>query len=318
MDILELLAQQGEDHWLPWQQKRPLLHIACERGAWNCVKYLVSERSDEINQCYDEYYPIHHAALHDIKFLELLIQCGADTTVKTSIQQMTALHVVLLQGKKTAEDTLQTVKLLMEHGLRDLINEADSLGNTPLHILIVRYALEERRYGYHIDHQLPPWNKWDMLHIMRYLLQNGARPSINQTHNSALACVLRHISDWEFRYDLLHMLLQESGDPNVEGRDGSVPLMVCLVPLINKDPLHHFTHTMKVCYLNCVRILCKYGANPNCSSRSNLTPLHVLIFTASENISLAREEEKAKVTPAALKIQIPQNLTIKGMSVRQN
>ena len=35
------------------------------------------------------------------------------------------------------------------------------------------------------------------------------------------------------------------------GKDGSVPLMVCLVPLINKDPLHHFTHTMKVgsvCY----------------------------------------------------------------------
>ena len=97
VDILELLAQQGEDHWLPWQQKRPLLHIACERGAWNCVKYLVSERSDEINQCYDEYYPIHHAALLDIKFLELLIQCGAETTVRTSTQLMTALHVVLLQ-----------------------------------------------------------------------------------------------------------------------------------------------------------------------------------------------------------------------------
>ncbi len=157
MDILELLAQQGEDHWLPWQQKRPLLHIACERGAWNCVKYLVSERSDEINQCYDEYYPIHQAALHDIKFLELLIQCGAETTVRTSTQQMTALHVVLLQGKKSAEDTLQTAKLLMEHGLRELINEADSLGNTPLHVLIVRYALEERRYGYHGDHQ--PWNR---------------------------------------------------------------------------------------------------------------------------------------------------------------
>lgn len=99
VDILELLAQQGEDHWLPWQQKRPLLHIACERGAWNCVKYLVSERSDEINQCYDEYYPIHHAALLDIKFLELLIQCGAETTVRTSTQLMTALHVVLLQVK---------------------------------------------------------------------------------------------------------------------------------------------------------------------------------------------------------------------------
>ena len=84
-----------------------------------------------------------------------------------------------------------------------------------------------------------------------------------------------------FRYDLLDMLLQEGGDPNVEGRDGSLPLMVCLVPLVNRDHLHHFTHTMKVCYLNCVRILLKYGANPNCSSRSNLTPLHVLNFAAT-------------------------------------
>lgn len=54
-----------------------------------------------------------------------------------------------------------------------------------------------------------------------------------------------------------------------------------------------FFSLFQVCYLNCVRILCKHGANPNCSSRSNLTPLHVLVFTASENIALSREEEKA-------------------------
>ena len=107
-----------------------------------------------------------------------------------------------------------------------------------------RYALEEGRYGY--DHDPPPWNKWDMLHIVRYLLQNGAAPSINQPGNSALACVLRHVRDWEFRYELLEMLLAHGGNPNLVGRDGSVPLMVCFVPLINKDPLHHYTHTMKV------------------------------------------------------------------------
>lgn len=82
---------------------------------------------------------------------------------------------------------------------------------------------------------------------MRFLLSKGAQPSINQPGNSALACVLRHVKDWEFRYELLNMLLQEGGNPNNVGRDGSVPLMVCLVPLINKDPLHHLTHTMKVC-----------------------------------------------------------------------
>lgn len=42
----------------------------------------------------------------------------------------------------------------------------------------------------------------------------------------------------------------------------------------------------QVCYLNCIRILLEYGANPNCSYRCNLTPLHVLIFTISENITL--------------------------------
>lgn len=31
------------------------------------------------------------------------------------------------------------------------------------------------------------------------------------------------------------------------GRDGSAPIMVCLVPLINKDQLQHFNHSMKVC-----------------------------------------------------------------------
>lgn len=87
---------------------------------------------------------------------------------------------------------------------------------------------------------------------MRYLLQNGARPSINQPGNSALAYVLRHVKDWEFRYDLLDMLLQDGGNPNIAGRDGSVPLMVCLVPLINKDPLYHFTHSMKVSHLHVV------------------------------------------------------------------
>jgi len=212
-------------------------------------------------------------------------------TVRTSTQQMTVLHVLFLLGRKSADDTLSTVKLLLDQGMKELLNEPDRLGNTPIHALIVRYALEETRYGY--VHEPPPWNKWDMLHIMRNLIQNGAGPSINRPGNSALTCVLRHVRDWEFRYEMLDMLLQNGGDPNVVGRDGSVPLMVCLVPLINKDPLHCLTHTMKVFYLNCVRLLCKYGANPNCSSRSNLTPLHVLVFTASEYITLNREVEKA-------------------------
>jgi hypothetical protein len=216
------------------------LHAACERGAWRCTQFLVTERTDEIHILKDEYYPVHYAVLHDSKFLELLINAGADTTVRTCTQQMTLLHAVLLVAHKSAEDTVSTIRLLLDHGCKELINTPDSLGNTPLHALIVRYALEEAQYGY------DKWNKWDVLHLVRYLIQSGARQSINHAGNSAVACVLRHVRDWDVCYELLNMLLHEGGDPNMVGRDGSVPLMVCLVPLINKDPLHHFTHSMKV------------------------------------------------------------------------
>lgn len=36
------------------------------------------------------------------------------------------------------------------------------------------------------------------------------------------------------------------GNPNIVGRDGSVPIMVLLIPLINSEMIHHFTHSMKV------------------------------------------------------------------------
>ncbi|XP_050497650.1 ankyrin-2 [Diabrotica virgifera virgifera] len=284
VNILTMLSQRGEDPWNGiFRARKPLLHSACERGAWKCTEYLIRERSDEIHLLKDEYYPIHYAVLHDSKFLELLIDHGADTTVRTCTQQMTLLHVVLLVAHKSAEDTIATIRLLLDHGCKELINTPDSLGNTPLHALIVRYALEEAQYGYD---KWNKWNKWDILHLVRYLIQNGARQSINHAGNSAVACVLRHVRDWDVCYELLNMLLNEDGDPNMVGRDGSVPLMVCLVPLINKDPLHHFTHSMKVCYLNCIKILLKHGANSNCSYRANLTPLHVLVFTVSENITL--------------------------------
>lgn len=45
-------------------------------------------------------------------------------------------------------------------------------------------------------------------------------------------------------------------------------------------------------YLNCIRILLQHGANPNCSYRANLTPLHVLIFTVSENFTLNCDTQK--------------------------
>ena len=288
-ELLNFLIDNSEEIRFPWQRKKPLLYKAFEKKAWNCVKLLIASRQEEINKPYDdEYYPIHQAVLHATKFVDILLQCNADVTVRTATQQLTIIHVLLLFGKKSASDTTLTLKLLFEHGARELINEPDSLGNTPLHALIARYVLEEARYGmvYNDRENSLPWTTWDMLHLLRFLLQNGAGPSINRKGNSAIACVLRHVRDWEFRFELLDMLLQHGGDPNCVGSDGSDPLIVCLVPLLNKGLLHLLNHSKKISYLNCIRLLCKYGANPNCSWNINLTPLHVLVFTAREYISV--------------------------------
>lgn len=207
INVLNILAQKMEEPWgVLFRGRKPLLHLACERGAWRCVQQLVTTRSDEINLIKDEFYPIHQAVLHDGRFLDLLIHHEASTTVRTSTQQMTLLHVVILTARKSAEDTLNTIRILLESGCKELINAPDYLGNTPLHAIIVRYALEEARYGY------DKWNKYEVLHLVRFFLQNGAKQSINQTGNSALACVFRHIRDWEVCYELVNMLIKEDGE----------------------------------------------------------------------------------------------------------
>lgn len=63
-----------------------------------------------------------------------------------------------------------------------------------------------KRYGY------DKWSKWDVLHLVRFLLQHGAKNSINQAGNSALACVFRHIRDMEVCFELLSMLIKEDGE----------------------------------------------------------------------------------------------------------
>lgn len=53
---------------------------------------------------------------------------------------------MIFNSRKSAEDILSILRILLERGCKELINAPDVLGNTPLHALIVRYALEEARY----------------------------------------------------------------------------------------------------------------------------------------------------------------------------
>lgn len=101
------------------------------------------------------------------------------------------------------------------------------------------------------------------------------------------------------------MLLENGGDPNNVGRDGSVPLLISLIPLLNPGQVLESSHRQRVSFINSVRILCKYGADPNCSltprKEKELTPVHVLAFIANEYIQY-KEEEKEIAFPFILSL----------------
>lgn len=75
INVLNILSQKLEEPWVPFRNNRkPLLHLACEKGAWRCVQHLVVTRSDEINLIKDEYYPIHqvrHAISKGSSFFQI-------------------------------------------------------------------------------------------------------------------------------------------------------------------------------------------------------------------------------------------------------
>lgn len=54
IQVVNILTQKKEEPWVPFRVKKPLLHLACEKGAWRCVQHLVT-RSEEINMIKDEY-----------------------------------------------------------------------------------------------------------------------------------------------------------------------------------------------------------------------------------------------------------------------
>lgn len=64
INVLNVLSQKMEEPWgVLFRGRKPLLHLACERGAWKCVEQLVTLRSDEINLMKDEFYPIHQVLI---------------------------------------------------------------------------------------------------------------------------------------------------------------------------------------------------------------------------------------------------------------
>jgi hypothetical protein len=54
-----LMRTRYDISWFPFRTSRKnLLYPAFERGAWDCVNFLILEQSEDVNKCLDEYYPV--------------------------------------------------------------------------------------------------------------------------------------------------------------------------------------------------------------------------------------------------------------------
>ncbi|KAI9462219.1 ankyrin repeat-containing domain protein [Boletus coccyginus] len=151
------------------------------------------------------------------------------------------LHIVL-QSLYSNDDALQTVKLLVGYGCDPL--EANSRGNTPLHIAVGRGHISTAQYLLTLGAHLPPdllvildhgWSRWITAPMIHFLVENGVN-------------VLAHASNGD---SVLHIMLQcpDLGFDTADSNDG----------------------------WQAVRLLISYGCDSLKADPCGNTPLHIAV-----------------------------------------
>lgn len=203
VDIVKHCLQFGADPSVRVRFGRNALHMAAERGDIEMGKVLVKVPRLNINiGTYHSYTPLHLACnAHNLEFVELLLNNGADVNVPDKLGR-TTLHYAV--GNKHEEMVASCIK----HGAK--INAQDDLRNTPLSLAAVDFC------------SLP---------MVSLLLRNKANPNLERPLCIPifLDCVLNinENMDCSDSYKILSLLLKYGVMPNV--RD----------PVTKKNSLHY-------------------------------------------------------------------------------
>jgi len=126
-EMISLLLQHGASLISHTDSGNRALHLASEHGHLSLVKYLVEEKSDDLNALnYENETPLHLAARNGRDYIvTYLVEGGCDINA-ASANGATCLHVACENGHYS------TVECLLKHEAE--VNSMNSAGQTTLHI----------------------------------------------------------------------------------------------------------------------------------------------------------------------------------------
>ncbi|KAK2713988.1 hypothetical protein QYM36_009768 [Artemia franciscana] len=261
--VTKCLQKNGADHSLNDQNGKTALHYAAEKGNLNTCQILASYGAKVICLASaTQLTPLHFAILCDKTYVAIyLLENGADHSLKDCFGN-TALHYASEKGN------LDICQLLVSHGAE--VNCLTSENSTPLHLATF----------------------CDKTCVTKYLLKNGADPNLkNCYYKTALHCAAE-----EANLDICQLLVSHGAEVNfLASATQLTPLHFAI--LCDKTYVAIYLlengvdHSLKDCFgntalhyasekgnLDICQLLVSHGAEVNCLTSENLTPLHLTTF----------------------------------------
>ena len=207
------------------------LHIAVEQNHLSVVRYLLTLGillPPDLLVTLDRSWSRWNIA----PMIRFLVNNGVNVHAHTSDRD-SVLHIAL-RCINDDEETLEAVKVLVDYGCDPF--EANSHGNTPLHIAVERGHISAARHLLTLGAPLPPnllltlnrdWSRWNTAPMIRFLVEN--RVDVH-THpgggDSVLHIALRCFNDDNDVLEAVKLLVGYGCDPLEANSRGETPLHI--------------------------------------------------------------------------------------------
>jgi ankyrin repeat protein len=277
---------------MPCQPTGSSLHYAVLCGLQDIVKFLISERSHDVNArgFDDEEAPLAGASREGhLKVAEVLLELGADVNVQdrddwmplhvaSAYGHVEITHILLKHGadvkapdkgvrtplhRASERGHLEVVQVLVEHGAD--INASDKDDRTPLHwatqegrVDVTRFLLEHGADVMAQDRDF--WTPLDRassrgdVKVAKVLLEHGADATAKDEDNYTPL----HVASVYGYTGTARVLLEHGADPNAQD-------------LFDRTPLHRASIEG---YVGVAQVLLEYGADAGAQDILNRAPLH--------------------------------------------
>ena len=233
LEAVKLLVGYGCSHLEANSRGKTPLHITVERCHISAARYLLTLGASlppdllVISECY---WSGRSAA----PMIHLLIENGVDIRARTSDGD-SLLHTVL-QSIHGENEALEAMKLLVGYGCSHL--EANSRGETPLHIAVERCHISAARYLLTLGTPLPPdllvtlggnWSHHSTAPgMIRFLVENGVDLLARNSDGDSVLHIVLQTSYDDDALDVVKMLVGSGCDSLEANYCGNTPLHVAV------------------------------------------------------------------------------------------